>query len=277
MLIAARQSWRSGIWPLNSLGVSERLALYSGYSRVRKDCREVSNATARWVGCSALMRLISIDEEPVDPVRVLAVLRREVVDGQRVERPIRQRMAVHDEKGRLCGVRHPAQPSQGVRQAPTPPERGPAGDPHSPRRPMSDDASARRRARMGARSRHGRPRREDGLRVGRVHRSSGASRRCRSRATPSPSGSSTAARTSCSASRSARCRQLHAGPGRLAVGIDINATHTRSATSGHRDRRLHADPPRPQHHGARDRRDRRSGPPLLDRPDHEHDPRPAER
>ncbi|TDN92982.1 hotdog fold thioesterase [Microbacterium sp. BK668] len=26
---------------------------------------------------------------------------------------------------------------------------------------------------------------------------------------------------------------LHAGPGRLAVGIDINATHTRSATSGH--------------------------------------------
>ncbi|MER7796139.1 hotdog fold thioesterase [Microbacterium sp. NPDC096154] len=26
---------------------------------------------------------------------------------------------------------------------------------------------------------------------------------------------------------------LHAGPGRLAVGVDINATHTRSATSGH--------------------------------------------
>lgn len=26
---------------------------------------------------------------------------------------------------------------------------------------------------------------------------------------------------------------LHAGPGRLAVGIDINATHTRSATSGY--------------------------------------------
>ncbi|WP_245861483.1 hotdog fold thioesterase [Compostimonas suwonensis] len=25
---------------------------------------------------------------------------------------------------------------------------------------------------------------------------------------------------------------LHAGPGRLAVGIEINATHTRSATSG---------------------------------------------
>jgi uncharacterized protein (TIGR00369 family) len=26
---------------------------------------------------------------------------------------------------------------------------------------------------------------------------------------------------------------LHAGPGRLAVGVDVNATHTRSATSGH--------------------------------------------
>ncbi|WP_298044935.1 hotdog fold thioesterase [uncultured Microbacterium sp.] len=26
---------------------------------------------------------------------------------------------------------------------------------------------------------------------------------------------------------------LHAGPGRLAVGVDINATHTRSATSGY--------------------------------------------
>lgn len=26
---------------------------------------------------------------------------------------------------------------------------------------------------------------------------------------------------------------LHAGPGRLAVGIEVNATHTRSATSGH--------------------------------------------
>ena len=64
MLIAARQSCSSGICPLNSLGVSERLALYSVYSRVRKDCREVSKATAMWVGFSALMRLISIDRKP---------------------------------------------------------------------------------------------------------------------------------------------------------------------------------------------------------------------
>ena len=42
----------------------ERLALYSVYSRVRKDCREMSNATARWVGFSALSRLMSIDRKP---------------------------------------------------------------------------------------------------------------------------------------------------------------------------------------------------------------------
>ena len=54
---------------------------------------------------------------------------------------------------------------------------------------------------------------------------------------------------------------LHAGPGRLAVGVDINATHTRSATR--------ASSPacaRPstwaQHHRARDRRHGRSGPRL---------------
>ena len=64
MLIAARQSCRSGIWPLNSFGDSERLALYSVYSRVRKDCRDVSKATARCVGFSALMRLISIARNP---------------------------------------------------------------------------------------------------------------------------------------------------------------------------------------------------------------------
>ncbi len=64
MLIAARQSCSSGICPLNSLGDSDRFALYSGYSRVRKDCRDVSKATAMWVGFSALMRLISIARNP---------------------------------------------------------------------------------------------------------------------------------------------------------------------------------------------------------------------
>ena len=67
---------------------------------------------------------------------------------------------------------------------------------------------------------------------------------------------------------------FHAGPGRLAVGIDINATHTRSATSGNVTGVCTPHPPRPQPHGARDRRDRRSGPPLLDDPDHEPDQGP---
>ena len=64
MHIAARQSCSSGIWPLNSDGVSERFALYSAYSRVRNDWRDVSNATAIWVGRSALMRLMSIARNP---------------------------------------------------------------------------------------------------------------------------------------------------------------------------------------------------------------------
>ena len=77
-------------------------------------------------------------------------------------------------------------------------------------------------------------------------RSSGASRPCPSRATRSPSGSCTAAPTWCSASRWARWpRTSTRVPGRLAVGVDINATHTRSATSGHRHRSVHARAPGP--------------------------------
>ena len=48
-----------------------------------------------------------------------------------------------------------------------------------------------------------------------------------------PAGCCTAAPTSCSASRSDRWpRTCTPAPGKLAVGIEINATHTRSATSG---------------------------------------------
>ena len=64
MLIAARQSWRIGTWPLNSDGLSDRFALYSAYSRLRNDCREVSKATAMCVGLSALIRLISMERNP---------------------------------------------------------------------------------------------------------------------------------------------------------------------------------------------------------------------
>ena len=70
---------------------------------------------------------------------------------------------------------------------------------------------------------------------------------------------------------------LHAGPGRLAVGVDINATHTRSATSG-----VVTGVCTPIHLGrsvtvheivVTDDQGRR----LLDDPDHEHDQGPVGR
>ena len=70
---------------------------------------------------------------------------------------------------------------------------------------------------------------------------------------------------------------LHAGPGRLAVGVDINATHTRSATSG-----IVTGVCTPIHLGrsitvheivVTDDQGRR----LLDDPHHQHDQGPAAR
>jgi hypothetical protein len=49
-------------------------------------------------------------EEAVDGVGVLAVAGGEAVDGERVERPECQRVAVDDQKGRLFGIRHGLQP-----------------------------------------------------------------------------------------------------------------------------------------------------------------------
>ena len=51
-------------WPLNSDGLAERVALYSGYSSLRKVWRETSNATATWVGCSSRRVLMSIEVKP---------------------------------------------------------------------------------------------------------------------------------------------------------------------------------------------------------------------
>ena len=62
--IAASASCSSGICPVNSAGDAERVALYSGYWSVRNECREVSNATARCVGSSALTRFTNIDRKP---------------------------------------------------------------------------------------------------------------------------------------------------------------------------------------------------------------------
>ena len=54
----------SGSWLLNSSGVLFRFALYSAYSANRKVCRETSNATATWVGCSSRSTLTSIEVKP---------------------------------------------------------------------------------------------------------------------------------------------------------------------------------------------------------------------
>ena len=56
----------------------------------------------------------------------------------------------------------------------------------------------------------------------------------------------------------ARARRIHAHPDRLSVGIDINATHHRAATSGTGDRRGDAAPPGPHDGVVRDRDHRRA-------------------
>ena len=60
---------------------------------------------------------------------------------------------------------------------------------------------------------------------------------------------------------------LHAHPDRLSVGVDINATHHRAATSGHGDRRGHGHPPGPDDgllRGRRQRRTRQAGVHVAD-------------
>ena len=64
MPMAFSASSRRGIWPTNSTGVSPRVPLYSGYSRVRNEYLEMSKATARWVGFSFWRRLMSIAMNP---------------------------------------------------------------------------------------------------------------------------------------------------------------------------------------------------------------------
>ena len=64
MPMALSASSSSGTWPTNSGGVSPRVPLYSGYSRVRNEKREMSNATARWVGFSFCSSRMSIDRNP---------------------------------------------------------------------------------------------------------------------------------------------------------------------------------------------------------------------
>ena len=61
---------------------------------------------------------------------------------------------------------------------------------------------------------------------------------------------------------------MHAHPDRLSVGVDINATHHRSATSGTVTGVATADPPRPHHGDLRGRHHRRARQAGLHLADH---------
>lgn len=62
--IASRSSPISSTCPLNSSGVLERFALYSGNSSERQVLRDTSNATAKCVGVSSRSVFASIDMKP---------------------------------------------------------------------------------------------------------------------------------------------------------------------------------------------------------------------
>lgn len=62
--IASSSSPISSTCPLNSSGVLERFALYSGNSCARQVLRDTSNATAKCVGASSRRVFASIDMKP---------------------------------------------------------------------------------------------------------------------------------------------------------------------------------------------------------------------
>ncbi|CAM5693896.1 hypothetical protein SHIRM173S_07071 [Streptomyces hirsutus] len=64
VFIASSSSPISSTWPLNSSGVLERFALYSGNSAERQVLRETSKATAKCVGASSRSVFASIDAKP---------------------------------------------------------------------------------------------------------------------------------------------------------------------------------------------------------------------
>ncbi len=62
--IASSSSPISSTCPLNSSGVFERFALYSGNSSDRQVLRDTSNATAKCVGVSSRSVFASIEANP---------------------------------------------------------------------------------------------------------------------------------------------------------------------------------------------------------------------
>ncbi|CAI7572465.1 unnamed protein product, partial [Penicillium discolor] len=140
-----------------------------------------------------------------------------------------------------------------------------------PQRRMHERGRHQRRTRVGGRPRHGCAGREDGHGVRRVrHRplcgdDAGGGQH--------PAGRSHARRR---LRRARRVARLHGGqPARGRRPPRCRRRHQRHAHPvghlGRGHRSLHARAPGAQHHGARDRRDRRSGPALLDDPHHQHD------
>ena len=184
----------------------------------------MSKATARCVGFSFFSSSEEHRDEAVDRVGVLALPVHETVDRQGVERAERERMAVDDQEGRLCFVRHP------VSLAGRPTGHCPSGR-RSSKAALTQTARPERDAAFRT-PRRRRPRREDGDRVPRVERR--ARRGADAGRGQHPTLRAPARRGVRRPRRDPRLHrgELYAGPGRLAMGIEINATHSRSATTG---------------------------------------------
>ena len=225
---ASSTSCSSGDWPVNSVGVAERPALYSAYSSVRNVCRETSKATPTWVGCLVAQDVDEHRREAVDGVGVLAGARGEVLG--RAGRRRRGRPASVRRGG---GATHAWQPRAATTATQTPPtEAGvePMSDAAArPAHPTRSRPASQRAAgdepRLpdapdGHRGARGQPRaaRRDDAGRGQHPALRPAARRRVGRAGRDPRARSGAA--------------LHAGPDRVAVGLDINATHHRAARSG---------------------------------------------
>ena len=185
-----------------------------------------------WVGCLVAQHVDEHRGEAVDRVGVLAGGGREVLDRQREERAVGQRVAVEQEQawvGRGSRARSPAHPSR------APPTPTPVGDNAAMSDPMPiEDCLAQMP------QRHGRAQREDGHRARRGLRRAG--RRHDAGRGQHPALRAAARRRVGGPRRDARARSasaVHAQPDRISVGVDINATHHRAATSGHGHRRRH--------------------------------------
>src|SRR5690606_19473583 len=192
-------------------------------ARAEREARDVEG-DGEVGGLLLLQQVEQHRDEPVDGVGVLTVARHEAVGRQRIERRERQRMAVDEQERRLI-FRHGASLSGGPDTPPTrttdgalmvilPPDLDPelvarlgeSGGGELPRRmgiEFLELSATHSVARMPVEGN----RQVVGLLHGGAHGVLGDSL-----------GSNSSA--------------IHAGPGRYAVGIEINATHSRSITEG---------------------------------------------